>query len=87
MEYKGKDFARLTQSIGKGDISPNSFHITDKKLKSWGLSNEKIEGIKAILALPEVNSKSLCKIKEGGIYLVKAFKIFTGDDDAERIFV
>ena len=55
--------------------------MTNKKLKEWGLSNEKVAGIRKILSLPEVTSKTLCKVKEGGIYLVKAFKIFQEEDD------
>jgi len=76
-----KIMEHIGQALGNKDISPKNFHITDKKLKSWGLSQEKIDGIRKILALEEVSSQSLCKIKEGGIYLVKAFKVIQEEDD------
>lgn len=57
------------------------FDISEKKLKEWGLSNEKIQAIYKITKLPEINSKTLCKIREGGIYLIKAFKILQEEDD------
>jgi len=71
---------KITNSIGK-EITPEKFSFTDKKMKEWGLSNEKIQIIKKIKELQEITSSNLCKIKEGGIYLVKAFKILQEEDD------
>lgn len=78
--------SKISEAIGNKPISASNFTMTDKKLKEWGLSNEKISGIRKILALPEVTSGALCKIKEGGIYLVKAFKIFQEEDDDIMLF-
>jgi hypothetical protein len=55
--------------------------MTDKKLKQWGLSSQKIAAIRQILSLSEVTPRDLCKIKEGGIHLVKSFKVMTELDD------
>ena len=71
---------KITKSIGK-DITANKFTFKDKKLKEWGLSNEKIEAINKIKSLSEITPSSLCKIKEGGIYLLKAFKILQEEDE------
>jgi hypothetical protein len=76
-----KIMEKIEQSIGKKDISCSNFTMNDKKLKDWGISSDKIIGIKKILKLSEINGKTLCNIKEGGIYLVKAFKIFNQEDD------
>jgi len=71
----------IVSSIGRNGFTKDKFVIKDSKLREWGLSNDKISGIRKILDLPEVNSKVLCRIKEGGIYLVKAFKIFHEEED------
>lgn len=72
---------KINEAIGNKQISKTNFTMTDKKLKQWGLSSEKIEGIRKILNLEQVTSNSLCKIKEGGLYLVKLFKIINQEDD------
>ena len=76
-----KIVSKIEASIGKKEINKHSFGIRDIKLKEFGLSTDKIIGIRKILDLPEVTSKTLCKVKEGGIYLVKAFKIFYEEED------
>jgi hypothetical protein len=70
---------KIYNTIGKKEII--KFEISDKTLKKWELSNEKINCLKKMLELPEVNSKTLCKIKEFGIYGVKLFKIMQEEDD------
>jgi hypothetical protein len=76
-----KIMERIYTTIGRKDISPKNFTLSDKKLKEWGLSCEKIAGIRKILSLSEVTSKTLCKIKEGGIHLVKTFKVISEEED------
>lgn len=73
--------SRINASIGNRDISQANFTMRDETLKKWGLSNDKIAGIRKILALPEVTGSTLCAIKEGGIYLVRMFKILHGEQD------
>lgn len=80
-EFYSKILERLEKAIGKREITPKNFTMKDATLKAWGLSAEKIAGIRKLLKLPEVDTKALCKIKEGGIYCVKAFKILTEEDD------
>jgi 3-methyladenine DNA glycosylase/8-oxoguanine DNA glycosylase len=76
-----KIMKKISDTIGNRDITIQNFVMKDSKLKEWGLSNDKIQGIRKILSLPEITAKSLCSVKEGGIYLVKAFKIFQEEDD------
>jgi hypothetical protein len=71
----------IKNAIGKKDYSIDTFKITDKKLKEWGLSNDKITAIRKILQLESVDSNTLCRIKECGIHIVKAFKVFFGEHD------
>ena len=76
-----KIMQHIKSTIGNKDITSDNFTMTDKTLKKWGLSAEKISGIRSIISLPEVNSKNICKIKEGGIYLLKGFKVLEQEDD------
>lgn len=74
---------KITDSLGK-NITIDNFKIRDEKLKEWGLSNDKINGIRKILKIAKetsINPSTLCKVKEGGIYLVKLFKILQEEDD------
>jgi hypothetical protein len=71
----------IRASIGQADITPANLSMTDKTFKRWGLSGEKIAGIRKILALPVVTPQTLCSVKEGGIELVRMFKVLEGDDD------
>jgi hypothetical protein len=83
-DFGSKILQRIQSAIGKKDFTAKNFTITDKKLKEWGLSSEKIEGIRQILALAEqgeITSSVLCKVKAGGLYLVKAFKVFSEEND------
>lgn len=70
----------IRSAVGK-EMTKKNFSMTDKKLKQWGISSEKIKAMHKILDLPEITSQSLCSIKEGGIHLVKAFKIMAQEDD------
>lgn len=72
---------RIEQAIGKKDMSHKNFTFSDKKMKQWGLSAEKISGIRKILTLDEINPNTLCKVKEGGIYLIKGFRVLADEDD------
>jgi len=80
-EMTARIMEKIRNSIGKGDITRDNFKFTDKKLKEWGLSSDKISGIRKILSLEEVNAESLCRIKEGGIFLVNGFKVMHEEDD------
>lgn len=74
---------KITQSLGF-KITLENFKIQDKKLKEWGLSTDKINAIRKLLEIAKehgVTPSSLCKVKEGGIYLVKSFKILQEEDD------
>ena len=76
-----KIMERVRASIGEADISLSNLVMTDKTLKKWGLSAEKISGIRKILSLQEITPKTLCSIKEGGIYLVQMFTVMEEEND------
>lgn len=71
----------IYNAIGKREYSRDTFKFTDKKLKEWGMSNEKITAIRKILEVETVDSGALCRIRECGIHIVKAFKVFYGEHD------
>lgn len=72
---------RIKDTIGDVDISVSNLTMTDKTLKKWGLSTEKISGIRKILSLEEITPKTLCSVKEGGIHLVQMFTAMEGEND------
>lgn len=71
----------IINAIGKKEYSRDNFKFTDKKLKEWGMSADKISAIRKILQLENVDSNALCRIHECGIHIVKAFKVFYGEND------
>jgi 3-methyladenine DNA glycosylase/8-oxoguanine DNA glycosylase len=71
----------IKNAIGKREYSQDTFKFTDKKLKEWGISGEKINAIRKILQLETVDSGALCRIKECGLHIVKAFKVFFQEHD------
>lgn len=71
----------IKNAIGKKEFSVDNFKFTDKKLKEWGLSNEKITAIRKIFQLETVDSNALCRIKECGLQVVKQFKVIFGEND------
>lgn len=76
--------SKIAGSVGYKITSDGEFKIHDTTLKNWGLSSDKINGIRKILQIAKdgsINANTLCKVKEGGIYLVKAFKILQEEDD------
>jgi hypothetical protein len=82
-ETYNKIMENMHKSLGV-KFTVNSFNFSDKKLKEWGLSNDKISGIRKILEIAkteEITPKNLCRVKEGGIYLYKSFKILQEEDD------
>lgn len=82
-ETYNKIMENMHKSIGV-KFTVNNFNFSDKKLKEWGLSNDKISGIRKILEIAkteEITPKNLCRVKEGGIYLYKSFKIIQEEDD------
>jgi hypothetical protein len=72
---------RIRDSIGSADMSASNMIMTDKTLKKWGLSAEKISGIRKILSLGEITPKTLCSVKEGGIHLIQMFTVMEGEND------
>lgn len=83
MSYESgeKIMKKIKDTIGDKDMSKENFVISDKTLKEWGLSATKISGIKKILGLKEITQQSLCKVREGGIKLVKMFMVLSETKD------
>lgn len=75
-------FNYIRQSMGHKSISPETFTFTDKTLKKWGLSNDKISLIRNILTYTDdnFNSTVFCRLKPG-INLIQLFKAFTDENE------
>lgn len=77
---------KIRGTLGKKDMNKEKFTISDKTLKEWGLSAAKIQGIRTILSLDSINSSTLCKVKEGGLWLIKMHAVLAETNDDTPLY-